>query len=351
MASFSIACNLSAGQSMENLEMRFDMRIGIVDSGINCGAVKSVVHQWDFTNQNGTVSSADQNGHGTMSAKVLEEFSDTAIEFISAKIFGDRLAADIKTLIRALDFLETCDLDLLHMSISIDEDILNRDIKRICRNMLDHGTRIVTAFSNKMHKTAMAQMKGVITVQGQNFENSACYWFSDRTGKAIADKVPLLVSYDRNRYRFYNGNSKAASILTSHLINCFNHEKKEFQMDFFKRGALKNDWVETDERLLDCRLQPKIDTWKDIAYDLRRMIEVILMEILQVHDQILLKEHSWIGYPFGINGMKAFEIIHRIENECKIKFDMKNIFLSYFLDYQSFGYLLKSNLALRDRLV
>ena len=122
-------------------------------------------------------------------------------------------------------------------------------------------------------------------------------------------------------------------------------------MDFFKRGALKNDWVETDERLLDCRLQPKIDTWKDIAYDLRRMIEVILMEILQVHDQILLKEHSWIGYPFGINGMKAFEIIHRIENECKIKFDMKNIFLSYFLDYQSFGYLLKSNLALRDRLV
>lgn len=329
--------------------MGFDMRVGIVDSGINSDAVKSVVHQWDFARRDTVVSFGDRNGHGTMAAKVLEEYSRTPVEFFSARIFGDRLATDIKTLIRALEFLGACDLDLLHMSISVAEDIVDKDVERICRNMLDHGTKIVTAYSNKLHRTSLDQIEGIIIVEGRDLEDSACYWFNDSMGSAIADKAPMLVAYGQDQYRFYNGNSKAASVLTSHLMRCFDQGSREIKMDLFKSRAWGDVCIETGGYQQNHMMRRGADAWECLPCDLRRMVETILMEVLQIYDRMFLREHDWIGFPVGINGMKAFDVIRRIETECNVRFDMKDIFLSYFSNYESFGYLLKNNLMWEER--
>lgn len=318
-----------------------NMRIGIIDSGINTIAVNSNVIQGNFTEQRDK-SRDDLNGHGTMTAKVIEDYSVKKVDIVSAKIFDEKLNTSIKKLYCALDFMSTQNLNFINMSLSISSDTINKEIKDICNKILNRGTKIVTSYSNNSNKTALDLIEGVITVHGYNFNDGTRYWYDDQKIKAVADKSPILVEYDDSQYRFYNGNSKATAIFASHLANCFNDKTHDFDMKKLKANAEKNRWddnkvVQSDSPLPVGKVNNSVCYIDDI------LVDDILLEIFKIRDISVLRENYWTHPLIAINGSKAYRIIEMIEQKYHIKFNRKDIFLKDFLDYISFKKLLKEN--------
>lgn len=318
------------------------MRIGIIDSGINAIAVNSKVVQENFTKQR-EGRGDDLNGHGTMTAKVIEDYSVKEVDIVSAKIFDDTLKTSLKELYFALEFLNTQKLNLINMSISISSNTINKEIKNICNKILNQGTKIVTSYSNNSNRTALDQVEGVITVHGYIFNNGTRYWYDEQIMKAVADKSPTLVQYDDRKYRFYNGNSKATAIFTSHLINCFNEKIQDFDMKKLKLNAEKNSWENKKVVQSDFTI-PVGKVNSTACYEDDIFVDEILLEIFKICDISVLREYYWTHPLIGINGSKVFEIICMIEQKYHIKFDTKDIFLKDFLDYISLKKLLKKKL-------
>lgn len=323
------------------LRLGVNMRIGIIDSGINAKAVNSNVIQFDFIEQRDT-SRDDLNGHGTMAAKVIEEYAVNNVEIVSAKIFDEKLNTSLKKLYCALDFLSNQNLNLINMSISISSNTINKEIKNICNKILNQGTKIVSSYSNYSNKTAMDQIEGVITVHGYNFNNGTRYWYDDLRMKAVADNSPTLVQYDDSQYRFYNGNSKATAIFASHLVNCFDEKKHDFDMKKLKASAEKYSWNDNKVVQSDFPI-PVGKVNNSVCYINDIFVDDILLDVFKIRDISLLREYYWTHPLIGINGSKAFQIIQMIEQKYHIKLDRKDIFLKDFLDYISFKIFLKEN--------
>lgn len=319
------------------------MRVGIVDSGVNCEAVKNMIEQRTFTNWDGS-SVGDINGHGTMAAKMIEDFSEREIEIISARIFDQTLATNIKTLISALEFLDTCDLNVIHMSISVSTVTIHDQLRKICNKILKKGIKIVTSYSNKSNATALEQVDGVIAVQGEFFRNSCCYWYNDMSMQAVADKSPMLVQCGDKWYRFYDGNSKAAALFTSHLIKCYDDSKQAFDMELLKCRAEKNIWEAHSTFPLEVHGKNSVGT-NEKFYGNVDVIDRVLVEAFEVQDKAVLYAQDWLSPPLAVNGTKAARIIYLLEKEYHSKFDMKHVYLEDFYNHKMFEQFVKRNLG------
>lgn len=317
------------------------MRVGIIDSGINAWVMKSKIVQRNFTDSD-ISGDMDRNGHGTMTAKVIETYSKRKINIISAKIFDERLQTSLKVLYDALDYMSNQNLNLLNMSVSIATPMINSKIKGICEKMLSQGTKIIASCSNNSHRTALEEIDKIITVNGRVFKNGERYWYNDVKMEAMADKSPVLVQNSVDQYKFYNGNSKATAIFSTRLINCFDEKHQIFDMKKLMAGAEKYEWssnaIKCSEMQIPYgRINDSIDDVEDIN------IDNILLEAFKIKDISIIKENYWTHPSIGICGDSAFKIIRLIENRYGENFERKDIFLDDFLSYTSFKSFLKRN--------
>ena len=318
------------------------MRIGIIDSGINCTALKNQIQQKNFTNCPNHYT-GDINGPGTMVAKTIENFSEREIEIISARIFDQTLAANTKTLISALEFLDTFDLSVIHMSLSVSTNIIHDQLRNICNKLLKKGIKIVTSYSNKFNTTALEQVNGVIVVRGQFFRNSSFYRFNDKLMQGIADNSPMLVQCGDKWYRFFDGNSKAAALFTSHLIHCYNDNTQKFDMELLKYHADKKiQEINTSlKRESDIQNSKELD---EKFYCNANKVDNALTEVFKIQDKSILYKQDWLSAPLLLNAMKAIRIIHLLEDIFLCKFDLKHIYLEDFYNYEMFKQFVKRNL-------
>lgn len=320
------------------------MRIGIIDSGVNSDVLNSKVFQNCFLEGRESIYS-DLNGHGTMTAKLIEDFSQRNIEIISAKIFDVRLHTTLKSLYFALEYFLNKNVDIINLSLSVSMNSIHKEIERVCKKIINHGTKIIVSYANKTNKTALDQVDGIIAVYGNIFHDTKRYWYNDAKRKAVADKSPLLVSYDKNKFRFYNGNSKATAIFTSHMVNCFDEKKCEFNINKLILDAQRNVWCKDDIWGYDIVIpegrvngeESNLETWINI--------DDILKEVFDVSCISILHEYYWTHPLLAIDGNKAYQLISLVEQKYNYKFNRRELFLNDFLDYVSFMKLVQKNMS------
>lgn len=94
------------------------MRIGIIDSGIHAGHphVGRVAASVHITDTGLGTDPADRLGHGTAAAAAIREKAPEA-DLFSVKVFDRRLSANIKAIIRALNWCREQRMDLINLSL------------------------------------------------------------------------------------------------------------------------------------------------------------------------------------------------------------------------------------------
>lgn len=184
-------------------------RIAILDSGIDRGCL--------ISNPNiicdGKVD--DDNGHGTMCYSVIKMLAPEA-EFYIGKILNGELRTSTEQLIQKLAELLKKNVDVIHLSLSTNNEELKTALEEICCSLYNSGKIIVAAHdNNKNLESYPCDFRTVIGVDGGIFESNTEFLYdANRKVQAIANKVPILVKGRKEEYHFFGGTSKAAACMS-----------------------------------------------------------------------------------------------------------------------------------------
>ena len=143
-----------------------NLRIGIIDSGINDCALKSkVFHRNCIDNSD---AEKDKNGHGTMCAYLIEKYSEAKVEFYSYKIFDEDLWSTEKIIEKAFRRAYQDKLDILNLSLSIHV-MQNEKIKKLVKKLQESGVIVIAAKAKTGERTLLDTFDKVLMVRGKSF--------------------------------------------------------------------------------------------------------------------------------------------------------------------------------------
>lgn len=203
--------------------------IAIIDSGIDCIEKYNgiSVHLNETTGTYEIQNDfADQNGHGTIVANIIESHVKNVNLFI-VKIFGDEEEIESEKLIFALNYLlQEIHPQLIHLSMGISFCDQISELKNVCDNLVANGTIIVSAFDNDGSLSYPAAFQNVIGVESSsNIRKTTdyIYWNNSPINiSAIGIAQRLKGKYDK--YYDVIGSSFAAPYITSIIANMMERE-------------------------------------------------------------------------------------------------------------------------------
>jgi len=122
------------------------VRIAIIDSGVHAAHphVRSVAGGITISEQGEHPDYADRLGHGTAVAAVIREKAPEA-ELFAVRIFADRLAASVATLVRALDWASRSRMHLVNLSLGTTRPEHETALRGALHRAAASGVRVVAA--------------------------------------------------------------------------------------------------------------------------------------------------------------------------------------------------------------
>lgn len=187
------------------------MKIAVVDSGVDERMFPNISTGYCFIPSKGATCH-DDNGHGSHCISTILHFNPQA-QIIPLKVLDSELRASSICLAKALSFLYETDVDLIHLSLSFQQE--NNDLYRIIDRLVELGKIVIASFSNKngVHSYP-AEYPFVYGVIGAFFSNEQAFSYKQECSRIICSKVPVLVKKGNGKKVFFSGNSKAAAVFT-----------------------------------------------------------------------------------------------------------------------------------------
>lgn len=264
----------------------------------------------------------DECGHGTLCSSVIfKECSN--IDLVSVKIFEDGSQTNILYLEEALKFLLEVNVDIINLSISIENNQDTRGVKFLCNQLSSQGKIIVSSVENGKSHSKPADFNSVIGVRGVTL-NSKKYWFNSKNKRCIADNLPYLHYKGNGQYEMFGlSNSysaammagKIAKIISSGVYSNVNEKYKAVEQAaenrFWNRWSIKNSIA-----------FPEFKNTKMI-YQRVRLHELIniLEEFFCIADQELFFKYSLFSSKIGKDLSFCFELCIYLEQYYNFSFD------------------------------
>lgn len=145
-------------------------RVGIIDSGVNPGAVE-VAGGVAITAQGASTVYLDFLGHGTAVAATIREKAPDAILY-AVKIFDQALVTDIDRLIRAIDWCIDERVDVINLSLGTPNDAHEKVLRTAVGRAGDAGIVIVAPGDG----TLPGRLPGVFSVAADRDCPHDRYW-------------------------------------------------------------------------------------------------------------------------------------------------------------------------------
>src|ERR1022692_4689663 len=130
--------------------MKQRVRIGVIDSGVNAGHphIQGVAGGVGITRDGREEADyVDRLGHGTAVAAVIREKAPDA-EIFAVKIFHDRLATGIETLVRAIEWSVENGMHLINLSLGTSNPDHEAALRAAVERVREMGITLVAAYED-----------------------------------------------------------------------------------------------------------------------------------------------------------------------------------------------------------
>ena len=130
--------------------MKQRVRIGVIDSGVNAGHphIQGVAGGVGITRDGREEADyVDRIGHGTAVAAVIREKAPDA-EIFAVKIFHDRLATGIETLVRAIEWSVENGMHLINLSLGTSNPDHEAALRAAVERVREKGITLVAAYED-----------------------------------------------------------------------------------------------------------------------------------------------------------------------------------------------------------
>ncbi len=166
-----------------------DVKVAIVDSGIDAshpkvGLVAGGLALWSAPN-GGTASGGDWSdctGHGTACAGIVRKKAPES-EMYSVRIFDETLSTDGTSLVAALEWTISKEMDVVNLSLGSTGLSQREDLRAVCRQAAKAGIVLVAAEHNAGRESYPAVFPEVIGVSGGWVQGAYGYYY--RSEEAI----------------------------------------------------------------------------------------------------------------------------------------------------------------------
>lgn len=276
------------------------MKVVIMDSGVDEAICKENIffHCLEAIQCNGETKICegkckDEIGHGTAVCSVFfNQHPD--VEYFIIKIFDKSESDDVDKIIAALDYvLENIDeVDLIHVSngcVRCDRENLSR-MKKLCEELADNGTVIVSAFDNEGAVSYPAAFHSVIGVEwDSNIANTKEYIFYENSlvdvgGIGSWVNLPGL----NGKYKRVVGSSFSAPYISAIILQYIKRGATGIEniREKLREHASRKYRIEQIEKEKECFEMKKaiVFPFNKEVHSLIRKSELLLPEILHVYD-------------------------------------------------------------------
>ena len=166
-----------------------NVKVAIVDSGIDASHPKVGFVAGGLalcSVPNGITASGgdwtDCSGHGTACAGIVRKKA-AETEIYSLRIFDETLATDGTSLVAALEWTISKDMDVVNLSLGSTDLSHREDLREVCRQAAKAGVVLVAAEHNAGRESYPAMFPEVIGVSGGWVKGAYGYYY--RAGEAI----------------------------------------------------------------------------------------------------------------------------------------------------------------------
>lgn len=309
------------------------MNIAIIDSGIdikNKKVANAVLDGISISSGSEFLSSdyMDLNGHGTYCAEIITRICPKA-KLIIVKILNSNNQGSSECLIKALEYLENREVDIINMSLSTYNNDFREKLQEICDRLHAKGIVLISSLANHAQSSYPAVFDSVLGVRGETFLGERNYIYCpDQVIQCIGSSVPVLVDDIDGKYTFFGGNSKATANITGIIgeILCRDEEK----MDISALMSVHSDNIININGGMSLDINKKILLSEELfkEADFRRLVSIV-KNCLDISDcdEKLLYENSLLSPVFHASNRALGSIISAIESEWGISFNREKITL------------------------
>lgn len=188
------------------------VKIGIIDSGININTLdgNNIINGYSFVND----LFHDNLGHGTACAYLIQQVYPQAILY-NIKVFDKKLVTTPRTILNAINWCLQNEIDIIHISISINDASYFYDFNKICEKAKEKNVIIVSAADNYGRLSLPAYIDGVFGVGAANFNNLEEFYFKENESiQFYAKGSQLQIPGNNGGFNIGSGTSFAASLIT-----------------------------------------------------------------------------------------------------------------------------------------
>lgn len=325
--------------------MKEKVNIAIIDSGINrgyfsdidvCGTSFNIINNKIIQNDN----YEDANGHGTSCAYTIYKYNKD-INLIIIKILNNENYTHPVLLVNALEYANCIDLDIINLSISINNAKYFNDIKYQIDNLLKKNTILIVSENNTSECNLLTELNGTISVSGAILKYENDFLFNEKElHNSIASNIPIMAMANNEKYHMFMGTSKATATLTG-VISNYIHMYPDIKYNLFKflsQKACYNEWNNTYIGTLNNE-NYIYHTEKNINNCPNNELVSIIGHYLHISDTDVLKTKSL--YNIGLHKNNCIDLLFYIENYFKTSFDYSLIdYFTFYNIYNLNNYLL-----------
>lgn len=310
-----------------------NIKIAVIDSGIskdylhNITVIDGIGFKTNIEKGNIEVTENyfDELGHGTECIDIINNNTENA-NFYVIKILDNNGYSSSKALELALEHLCTVDIDVINLSLSMDNAI-NEKIQLIIDKLYKQGKLIVASVKNGELSSPLANYKNVIGVIGVTVDNESTYEFNQNNEIQFkCSSVPILTKINDNKFRFFAGNSKATCIATSIIANLlFKYNKNNIDY-IFKKLRSNSQHIEDSKTSFTLKFN-MLSNYKNFNTSLNfNNIKDIFCNYFKISEEILLNTRLY-EIKKNLNETDVLKLISNIEESENININILRLTL------------------------
>lgn len=297
------------------------MEVVILDTGINSthpylektilGGCSVIGKKEDY---------ADDNGHGTLCASVIKKESPKTKMWV-IKVLDQNNETTIEKLKKALALVEKIPIRLIHLSLSILEEMDDSEIHRMIQRLYESGKIVVCSLENGRSRSCPAVYPEVLGVRGSVLESEYSFWYEEKRAiQCVADSNSYLHAYLQGSYRLFGkNNSFAAAKITGILASIWEDDPELSRDEVLARfsGRAVRKWY--GEKDLEQSLRFPEKTEKTISEEILKKTEETVRDFLKVPITVDLENQILFWKQVGLNKTNSFLLIRRLEDVFSVK--------------------------------
>lgn len=235
--------------------------IGGVSFYINCNKIIKIENEFE-----------DNNGHGSMVFRIINERADPEDEFYIVKVLGEDNKGNSETLYEALKWLLHIDIKYIVICIATENLQIAYKYQKVIDQLSEQGKIIFSSWINNPESiySYPAMLDSVISV-GRGKLNTL-EWECDfnRNVQCVIDIDPAFVCVQNKGFQLFGGNSQATADFAAIASKRIGDVKdiKEFTKKILKHNVKKKKLINgCNKTVNDCMLKLFLKYGGDVSTD------------------------------------------------------------------------------------